>query len=214
MLFIKKQKKVQSQIDIYNEQVIICMDALRNSLQNYIKKADRDTLSENFQKVYKAEGRADDIRREIEVMMYTKSLFPESRGDILGLLETMDRVPNEAESTVRMILNQHINLPKEFHEKILSLVDISCKCVIEMIEAVNSLFGSFMNATVTVGQIDELESEADRLEADLIDQIFSSSLDGMDKILLRDFVQHLASITDRAENVGDRIRIIVAKRSI
>ena len=46
------------------------------------------------------------MRREIEVMMYSKALFPESRGDILTLLETIDRVPNQAEAVVRMLLNQ------------------------------------------------------------------------------------------------------------
>ena len=37
-------------------------------------------------------------------------------------------------------------------------------------------------------------------------------MDGFDKILLRDTVKSIAQISDRAENVGDRIRIIAAKR--
>ena len=41
-----------------------------------------------------------------------------------------------------------------------------------------------------------------------------SDMEGIDKILLRDLIGRLAGISDRAENVGDRIRIMVAKRSI
>jgi uncharacterized protein Yka (UPF0111/DUF47 family) len=36
----------------------------------------------------------------------------------------------------------------------------------------------------------------------------------LQKILLRDLTQHLSAIADRAETVGDRIRIMVAKRSV
>jgi predicted phosphate transport protein (TIGR00153 family) len=83
-----------------------------------------------------------------------------------------------------------------------------------MIDGVSRLFTDFTNATVAVGKIDELESEADLAENMLIEHIFSSDMDGFNKILLRDLVQHIAAISDRAENVGDRIRLIVAKRSI
>jgi predicted phosphate transport protein (TIGR00153 family) len=214
MLFLKKQKKVQEFIVHYNEQVLICMSEFEKAVTAYIEDPDRDALHEGYKRVHQAEGKADDIRRDIEVLMYSKALFPESRGDILGLIETMDRVPNQTESVVRMIHNQHIPLPKAFAPAILSMIEASCRCIKELINAVNSLFDNFMNATVYVGKIDELESEVDHIEEDLIDQIFSSREDGFVKILLRDMVRRIANITDRAENVGDRIRIIVAKRSI
>ena len=67
---------------------------------------------------------------------------------------------------------------------------------------------------VKYNYVDELESEADRMEADIIGRLFCSEMDGMDKLLLRDLVQHISGISDRAENVGDRLRIIVAKRSL
>ena len=44
--------------------------------------------------------------------------------------------------------------------------------------------------------------------------MFSSDLNGVDKILLRDLVGQLADISDRAENVADRIRVTVAKRRV
>ena len=146
--------------------------------------------------------------------MYTKALFPESRGDVLGLLETMDKVPNEAEAASRMVLNQHIVIPGFLRPNILQLVNTCHRCVQAMIESATKLFSEFTNATVAIGKIDELESEADFIESDLIEQIFSSDMDGAEKLLLRDLVKHIAEVSDRAENVGDRIRIIVAKRKI
>jgi len=212
MLFVNKQKQIQEKIASYNQQVLICMDEFQEAVKGYCKSPDREALREGEKRVHKAEGLADDIRRDVEVLMYTKALFPESRGDILGLIETMDKVPNHTESSIRMILHQHILISDEFSSQFLELVDITCSCVKEMIHGVNCLFENFFTATIYVGKVDELESQADRAEANLIDRIFSSSLEGIHKILLRDLARHIAGITDRAENVGDRIRIIVAKR--
>ncbi|HDY65678.1 MAG TPA: DUF47 family protein [Phycisphaerae bacterium] len=83
-----------------------------------------------------------------------------------------------------------------------------------MIESARSLFTDYTNATVAIGKIDELESDGDTIEGKLIEKIFTSNMDGFEKILLRDLVKQISQISDRAENVGDRIRIIVAKRSI
>jgi predicted phosphate transport protein (TIGR00153 family) len=88
------------------------------------------------------------------------------------------------------------------------------RCGIAMLDASEKLFTDFTTATITIGKIDELESETDHLEESIIRQIFASKLDGFEKIMLRDTVKQIAAVTDRAENAGDRIRIIVAKRRV
>ncbi len=214
MLFVNKQKKVQSQISEYCASVLECLDAFQQAVKQYCSHPDREAAKIAFAKVHKAESKADDIRREIEVVMYSKSLFPESRGDILGLLETMDKVPNQAESAIRMIWNQHVTIPEKYHPQILQLVDVCSRTVDVMIDSVEKLFSDFTNAAIAVGKIDELESEADRIEAVLIEELFSESSDSIATILFRDLIKQIAHISDRAENVGDKIRIIVAKRTI
>ncbi len=213
-MFKNRQKQVQARIGGYCEEVAHCMGAFREALMEYCQHPDRERLNGRYSEVHQFESRADDICREIEVMLYSKGLFPESRGDILGLLETMDRVPNQAESSVRMILNQHITIPEEYTDETLQLVEIACRSANAMIESARSLFTDYTNATVAIGKIDELESDGDTIEGKLIEKIFTSNMDGFEKILLRDLVKHISQISDRAENVGDRIRIIVAKRSI
>jgi len=214
MLFASKQKKIETQITQYNEQVAGCMDVFKQALQQCCNDSDREAIKVSFDKVHKAESLADDIRREIEVVMYTKALFPESRGDILGLLETMDKVPNQAEAVVHMIWNQHVSIPEAISGEILQLVDVCCRCIDAMLDAADKLFTNFTSAAVAVGMIDELESEADRLEAFIIEKLFSDEPKSVNMLLLRDLVKHISAIADRAENVGDRIRITVAKRSI
>jgi predicted phosphate transport protein (TIGR00153 family) len=112
-----------------------------------------------------------------------------------------------------MVLQQHITIPEELRQDVLAMVEILARCVEALVEGVNLLFKNFLAATVSVGQVDELESQADRLEGSLVDRIFSGNLDALDKILLRDLVQRLGGVADRCESAADRIRIIVAKRS-
>jgi hypothetical protein len=190
------------------------MDAFNEALHQYCADHDRIQLRNSVTKVHKSESCADDIRREIEVLMYSKSIFPESRGDILILLETMDKVPNQTELVVRMLLNQNILIPEIFCPFVLQLVDVCLRCVAAMLESTEKLFSDFTSATEILGKIDELESEGDRMEEKMIEDLFCSELEKFDKLLLCDFFRSIAMINDRAENVGDRVRIIVAKRSI
>jgi uncharacterized protein len=214
MLFISKQKEIQTQISEYCESVLKCLDNFQDAVKQYCHNSDRYAAKASFTEVHKAESKADDIRREIEVLMYSKSLFPESRGDIMGLLETMDRVPNQAEDAIRMIWNQYVEIPERHSAEILNLVNVCCRCTYAMVESAEKLFSDFTNAAVAVGRVDELESEADRIEATLIEQVFSEKNNNISTIVFRDFIKCVAQISDRAENVGDRIRIIVAKRTI
>ncbi len=214
MFFVNKQKQIEQLMGRYYASVSECIGAFKGAIVQYFANHDRQVLKSASAGVHRAESTADDIRRQIEDLMYSKALFPESRGDILGLLETMDKVPNQTETAVMKILNEHIEVPAELCERIIELIEISCRCVDAMIDAAEKLFSEFTAAAVAVGKIDELESKADRIEAELIESIFGRDMDGASKILLRDFVKSIAGITDRAENVGDRIRIIVAKRSV
>lgn len=214
MIFKNKQKIIESKLADYRDQVRQCMREFQHSFRQYIKSGDRAELENNLMTAHRSESQADDSRRAIAEMMYSEALFPESRGDVLGLLEAMDRVPNKAEQAMRTLLHQHVKVPNELGPRVLELVDVSCRCVDAMLEGAGDLFSDFSSATVAVNNVDQLESEADQIENDLVEKIFSSGLDGIEKILLRDLVVDLADISDRAENVGDRIRVAVAKRRI
>jgi len=214
MLFVSKQTQIEELLAQYRQKVSLCLNNFHESIKKYCQAPDRQILGNDFLVVHKAESLADDLRREVEVMMYTKSIFPESRGDILGLLETMDKVPNQAEFALHMVLTHHIVIPPQFVPSLLRLVDICHRCVNSLLEGAAKLFTDFTNATVAIGQVDVLESEADAIEANLTEQIFAGDLEVVHKLLLRDLVQNIAAISDRAENAGDRIRIIVAKRNV
>jgi uncharacterized protein len=212
MLFVSKQKDVEAQLAQYRAKVAQCLDGFRHAFQQYFQTSDRTALHDNYQATHGAESQADDLRRAVEVMMYSKSIFPESRGDIMGLLEAMDKMPNRAEEAVRMMLNQYVVVPEAYQEAFLELVEVNHRSVMGLLAAAEKLFSDFTHAAVAVGRVDEMESESDHLQAALIDRIFGGDLEGVHKLLLRDLAGCISEISDRAQAAGDRIRIIVAKR--
>ncbi len=214
MLFRNKQKEIESRIEEYIRQASECIQLARTAITDYCGNGDRESLAGKYGDVHRVESLADDIVVEISDMLFSESLFPESRGAILELLENMDSIPNHAESAVRMILYQHIEITSEYSEGIIELLNTSCKAGQILLQAASKLFSNFTAATVDIGKVDQSESEADLIEARLIKSIFSSQLEGCSKLLLRDLTQHISQIADRAEVAGKRIRLIIAKRCI
>ena len=68
--------------------------------------------------------------------------------------------------------------------------------------------------TFSTPAICQKEKEADHIERGLIQAVFAGPLDKADKILLKELFLQIGDLSDRAENAGDRLRIIAVKRPI
>ena len=68
-------------------------------------------------------------------------------------------------------------------------------------------------ARAAFDEVHKAESKADRIEESLIEKLFEDPENNIRTTVFRDFIKSVVKISDRAENVGDRIRLIVAKRS-
>ncbi|MHC4874578.1 MAG: DUF47 domain-containing protein, partial [Planctomycetota bacterium] len=146
---------------------------------------------------------------------YEKSLIPESRGDILGMLEILDRIPNKAESILYMIQTQFLNTPEEIKGKIRQLINTNIDAFTELMKAVRQLFVDGSGLQTYTDNIDKEESSSDHLEREIIRTIFSTDSIAPDqKILLKELIIELGSISDKCENTADAITIIAVKRII
>ena len=91
--FFKKQLQIESLIYDYLDNLKMTEQHFSEALNICLKNgvcSDFDFLTEQ---THKFESKADDIREEIKALMYGKALIPESRGDIMGLLESIDKIP-------------------------------------------------------------------------------------------------------------------------
>jgi len=214
MFFNKSQKAVEAQIDQYLDRVDSCVQCFDRCMQSALSGADASVIAEQAHETHLAESQADDSRREVALMMYGKALFPESRGDILGLLEALDKVPNRAEGVVLQLQQQCMTIPDQFRKEFGILIERVRACMAELLRAVRSLFTDYHRAMHLSDRVDDLESRVDETEFALIERVFRSELELSEKILLRDLIHSIGDMADRAENTADRVRIIAVKRTI
>ncbi len=214
MIFGGKQRAVESLIQQYLEQVRACLDAFGACMTLSLEGGTFEELTARVDATHRAESKADDTKQELCVLLYGKALFPESRGDILGLLEATDKIANQAEKVVRQMRHQRFSIPPELADGFGRLVSQVQSCSKELIAAVAALFEDYHSAMLFADRIGELESRADDIEFELIESIFASRHETAEKILLRDMVQAIGSIANRAENAADGVRIVAIKRKI
>jgi predicted phosphate transport protein (TIGR00153 family) len=210
----KKEKSIIDKIKAYLDQVDVCRDRFRLCIERLLLKPEDPENQAILEEVHRSESKADDLRRTIELQLYERALIPESRGDVLGLLETMDVIPGLFQSLSYQLFLEKIVFPDQFRERYLHLVDVNIKAYNLVRQAVLGLFYSKDVKDLT-DLVDAVESDSDHIERDLIRDIFNSSkLDKADKILLKEIVINTGDISDRAETVKDRLVLAILKRKI
>jgi len=209
----KKQKAIISDIEKYFSFVDECSVQFKTCMKDMVKNGIKENNREVVRKVSRLESEADDLRRGIEHKLYEKALVPESRGDILGLLEAVDKIPNMFESLCYQVYQEKLSFPEEWHDKFSLLIDKN----IEAYKAIKEAsIGFFYNKVLEndLNEVDSKESESDEIERDLIEAIFNSKIDKADKILLKEVVINIGNISDLALATADRLTIALIKRRI
>jgi len=209
----KKEQAIIDKIEEYLDQVDTCRNHFRKCIEKLLLEPDNDENQIIVEEVHRSESKADDLRRDIELQLYQRALIPESRGDVLGLLETMDAIPGMFQSLCYQFLLERIVIPEQFRERYLHLVEVNIKSYDLVRQAVLGLFFKKEVKELT-DLVDTVESDSDRIERDLIRDIFSGKLDKADKILLKEIVINTGDISDLAEKVKDRLNLAIVKRRI
>jgi predicted phosphate transport protein (TIGR00153 family) len=209
----KKEQSIIDKIKGYLDQVDSCRNRFRKCIEKLLLEPNDEENQAILEEVHRSESKADDLRRDIELQLYERALIPESRGDVLGLLETMDAIPGMFQSLCYQFLLEKIVVPEQFRERYLHLVDVNLKSYDLVREAMLGLFYKKEVKELT-DLVDATESDSDRIERALIRDIFSSKLDKADKILLKEIIINTGDISDRAETVKDRLILAIVKRKI
>jgi len=214
VFFSRKQKAVETLIARYLECVEECLACLAACLECALSGAPYDQVVEKAKATHRAESRADDTRREAAILLYGKALFPESRSDLLRMLEGVDRVANAADSVARRIRFERTAGPADLRNDYQELLLRVEACAREMVKAVRMLFENYNAAVHISDRVGDLESRADEAEFRIIERVFASDLETGHKILLRDLAVKIGDIADRAENAADHVRITAIKRTV
>ena len=137
----------------------------------------------------------------------------QSRGDVLGLLESMDRLPNRMSSLIQILYTENISLPSRYQEDFQNLALINVEAVREAVLLMRSFIQALEGLSERIQRIGQEESASDELERRLIYDLFrTDELNDFQRIILRDLFLELGAISDFAENFADRVGVCSVKR--
>ncbi|MGB3007906.1 MAG: DUF47 family protein, partial [Chitinophagaceae bacterium] len=159
---------------------------------------------------------SDLIRRKIENTLYTQSLMPQLRGDILRLLEEMDKLIDHAKKNLFQFDVETPMVPQELVQDFIKLTQISVSAAESVIPAAKSYFNEPVNVSEKIHRVFFYEKEADVFADVLRRKIFRemTSLKLSEKFHLRYFTLHIEIISDAAEQVADLLTIMAIKRIV
>jgi predicted phosphate transport protein (TIGR00153 family) len=212
-VLFKKIKNLESQIDNYLDMVVKGGFLFKQGIKYFLEEQTEEFES-RLVNIDTTESDADNLRRKIEKRLYTETLIPESRGDVLGLLEACDKVLNKTAETLHQFSVEIPFILPEVKNYYLELTDISVSALEEMVAAVRSYFTDINHVRDHINKVQLYESESDKIAEKIKRIVFKSDIRLSQKMHMRYFALHIESIADEAEDVCDRLSIAAVKRFI
>jgi predicted phosphate transport protein (TIGR00153 family) len=179
---------------------------LKGNVESFEKKLEDITHTEN---------QGDSLRRSLEEQLYMQTLIPESRGDVLELLENMDALLDRFKGAMWRFEIEYPAIPAEMHNEFKELVACVVDAVEAMVRSARAFFKDIAAVADHMHKVSYWEKQSDKVSTRLQRNIFrQSELQLSHKLQLRDFVIHVDQIADQAEDVADKLSIYVIKRSL
>jgi len=209
---IQIEGEVESLLDNISNSIMMFAEAVKNYLNN-----DMDVFLKRMQEVKKLETAVDELRRVIRHKLYTRMLLPESRGDMLSLLETIDNVIDTTEEVLVQFDIQRPTIPNELNKDFIQLVEASCKAADFTVMAARSYIKNSEIINDYINKTFFYEHEADKIENRIKRKLFGSDEfvgDLAGKMHISIFVEMIAKLSDEAQDVCERLSVATIKRSI
>ncbi len=213
MSLFKSSRSIETKIDGFFDTVAEGGLVYRAGVRAYMAGNTAD-FENAIASIDKLESQADKLSKEVEAHLYSHSLIPEHRGDVLGLLENSDNIIDTAKTCLYQFSVEQPSVPEEFQDGYCKLADAGCAAVEAVIVSARAFFNDVQSVKDNLYKVHHFEKEADGISDRLKRSVFASDLELAHKIHLRYFALNVDRVADRAEEVADRLAIYAIKRTI
>jgi predicted phosphate transport protein (TIGR00153 family) len=194
------------------DRIVEAAHAFSLLVANYSDVHLRDKYNDD---VDKAEGAADRVTHEVNKALHKTFITPIDREQIHGLINTMDDVADLIQDSAETMALYDV---RHMTEEMVQLTDLSVKCCERLRDAVRLLDkiadpSTAEAALKTCEEIDQLESDADRVMRSAMSKLFREEPDVREVIKLKAIYELLETITDKCEDVANLIEGIILENS-
>ena len=165
-------------------------------------------------KIRALEEEADKLKERSSSALYTHSLLPDFRGDILRLMENMDDLIDTMKHNLVQLDVERPDLHERIKADFADLARLSSLSVQEVVQAARTFFREPTAVRDKIARVNLYEDEADILAENIKRNIYQNipDLSLSSKIHLRYFTLHIETVSDLAESVGEKLGIMAIKR--
>ena len=86
-----RTRALEGEIDDFLDKLSQCSLLYKIAIKVYLTDGCSEEFEQKLQDVNKMESDADRLRRAVETQLYAQTLIPDSRGDVLGLIDRARR---------------------------------------------------------------------------------------------------------------------------
>lgn len=210
----KSDRTIERQIDEFLDAVQEGVMTFHEAIRSYLAGRSEEFVA-RLQALDALENKGDKLSREIEARLYSHSLIPEHRGDVLDLLEHTDDMIDTAKASLHQFDVEHPDVPGGYNEAFDRLAEVCRLAVESAVLAMRAFFRDFRQVNDHLVKVHHYEHEADLLSDSLKRAVFEDpALDLARRIHLRYFALNIEKISDSAKEVADRLAIYAIKRSL
>jgi len=211
---LKKKIGIEKQIDDFLDKVSESGLLFKEGAEAYLK-GNMEIFSKRIQQISDTEHMGDSLRRGLEDRLYRQTLIPESRGDVLELLESMDALLDQFKGALWRFEIEHPEICCEFVDDFMELAAKVVESVESMVLSARAFFKDINTVADHMHKVSFWEKQSDIISTRLQKSVFKrEDLRLSHRMQIRDFVRQVDEIADCAEDVADRLSIYVIKRSL
>ncbi len=204
------EKKVDNFLDLISQGVMVFEMAMTAYVEDNMA-----SFQEKYKRIDSMEHQADELRKDIEVRLYTEALIPDFRGDVLAILENMDNIIDTAKKTITSVDIEKPTIIPAIKKDLLELLRVSKEAAESLVCATRAFFRNIEAVKDHVHKVKFFEGEADVIADRIKRTIFAQEdLRLSHKNHLRFFISFIERVSDHAEAVAERLNIYTIKRSI
>ncbi len=214
MSLFARTRDLEHIIDHLHDKIIEMTMVFKEAIDIYLKEQRSENYRQTSKKIKMIEHDSDAMRREIESRLYEQNLIPDMRGNILQLVENLDRVVNLFDEVAHKFYIEQPDIPEKYHDQLQTLVRQVSECAENMAISSRAFFRDLVTLRDYSKKVYLLEHQSDKTSAKLRKAVFDSDMELAQKIQINTFVEEVADIADLAEDCIDALLIFAIKREI
>lgn len=175
-----------------------------------------------YHEISDCEHAADDLKDHVRLNLPSTLFMPISRTDLLELIEAQDKIINKIKDIAGLMTGRRMQFPASLLKPINKYIQVTNdavhqarKVLEELDELLESGFGRNISEVIEemVVELGKLEERADDEQIAIRQALLEkeSDLPPLEVMFLYQIIDWIGTVSDRAERVGSRLQIMMAR---